>query len=75
MDPITSPVAVARALRKAREELGAALMASTLTRPTRAADAVCQHITGAAHLLDAVTIDASEPTAAHCEAPQLDTAG
>jgi len=54
MDPISNPVAVTRALREARQELSGALLASTLTRPTRAAEAVCQHVTGAAALLDAV---------------------
>jgi len=54
MDPVTSPVAATRALREARVELGAALLALTLTAPTRAAaaraaDAARLHVTGAAN--------------------------
>lgn len=54
-----SPPDVARALRDAREELSAALLALTLTRPTRAAEAALLHVTGAAALLDAVEAGAS----------------
>jgi len=64
MDPVTSPVAATRALREARVELGAALLALTLTAPTRAAaaraaDTARLHVTGAANLLDAVEAGAS----------------
>lgn len=59
MDAVTAPVAVTRRLRQARDELSAALLALTLTKPTRAADAVRLHVMDAAALLDAVQAGAN----------------
>jgi hypothetical protein len=51
---VTSPADVARALVEARDELGAARAALTLTRPAPAASTAHRHVVAACGLLDTV---------------------
>jgi len=70
MDAVTPPVATTGALRAARDELRAALLALTLTKPTRAADAARLHVTGAAALLDTVQAGTGTPLLLAGEVPE-----